>query len=85
MGSFTVLRLVANCVLLYTFSISFHTCVQIFRLKAGFNCKCFVVADFPGDQQHRCNNLEIVVAGQCDEQMQEQSLAVFKNLWPVVI
>lgn len=61
------------------------TCVQVFRLKAGFNGKCFAVADLPGDQQHRSNDLKVVVAGQSDEQMQEQSLAVLKNLRPVVI
>lgn len=57
----------------------------VFRLKAGFNGKCFVVADLPGDQQHRSDDLEVVVAGESDEQMQEQPLAVLKNLGPVVI
>lgn len=52
-------------------SVIFCTCMRVFRLKAGFNCKSFVVTDLPGDQQHRSNDLEVVVAGEGDEQMQE--------------
>lgn len=59
--------------------------MKIFRLEVGFDGKCFVVADLSGNQQHRSNDLEVVVAGESNEQMQEQPLAVLKNLRPVMI
>lgn len=61
------------------------TCVQVFRLIAGLDGQSLVVAHLPGEQQDGSNDLEVVVAGEGDEEVEKEALAVLEHFRSVVI
>ena len=61
------------------------TCGGAIRLEAGWACQGSAGVDLPALQQHRGDALEVVVAGQGDEQVEQETLAVVKHLWAAVV
>lgn len=58
---------------------------QILRLRAGFARQGLGSVELAGLQQDRGDGLEVAVAGQGDEQVEEETLAVLEDLRTVVI
>ena len=70
---------------MYRHSVLELTCVQVFRLVAGPDSQSLAVTHLSGKQQDGGDDLEVVVAGEGDEEVEEQPLAVFEHLRPMVI
>lgn len=68
-------------------SIKIYICTwgQKLGLRAGFACQGLGAIELTGLQQDRGDGLEVVVTGQGDEQVEEETLAVLKHLGTVVI
>lgn len=66
------------------YSILF-TCSEMLWLKAWFAGQGLAPVDLTCLQQDGGDDLEVVVAGQGDEQVKEETLTVLKHLWTVVI
>lgn len=55
------------------------------KLQAWFAGEGLGAIDLACLQQDWRNGLEVVVTGQCDEQMEQETFAVLKHLWTIVI
>ena len=54
-------------------------------MEAGAAGQGSAGVDLPALQQHRGDALEVIVAGQGDEQVEQETLAVVKHLWAAVV